>query len=92
MNSKEMYEVSRSAAYKDCGVNPSFVDGLRIRLVNALERGMGKEIWLEEDRLVNWKLIKEKVLSGEIWLVRDVGETRVKQLCEWIEKKEEGEL
>ena len=93
MNSKEMYEASRSAAYTDCGVNPSFIDGLPIRLVNALERGMGKDdFWVEEDRLLNWVLIREKVLSGEIWLVRDIGKTRVKQLCEWIEKKEAGEL
>lgn len=61
---------------------------LPTRLLNAL-RGSGL-IEKEEGKQPRLKTneLREAILNGTIWEIRNVGETYVKLLCEWLEQQD----
>jgi len=95
MNADEMFEKSIIAARN--GYGPSSqkgkngsrytLNGLTVRTYNCLysaklTRGKYESFDVDISR------VKEMILSGDIFSVRNCGEATVRELCDWIERGE----
>lgn len=95
MNAQEMFDTAKKKAGQSkkgekVGRYYLHPNGLKIRTFHIITRYNDKYIISGRgmNAIVNVDQIRKDVLSGEILKVRNFGDTLLKEVCEWLEDKD----